>query len=88
MLTYLSIYSWGVITAFVLISVLNHLWLYDIHKNPDFSEVLFLSILSWIGVGIIIVVSLMILFEYIQYKTDLTDNKIIKKLKKLTGVEK
>jgi hypothetical protein len=44
--------------------------------------------ISWIGVGIIIAVSLMILFEYIQYKTDLTDNKIIKKLKKLTGVEK
>jgi magnesium-transporting ATPase (P-type) len=84
MLTYLSFYSWGVITAFVLISVLNHLWLYDIRRNPDFSEVLFLSILSWIGVGIIIVVSLVILFEYIQYK----DNKVMKILKKLTGVEK
>jgi hypothetical protein len=84
MLTYLSFYSWGVITSFVLISILNHLWLYDIHKNPDFSEVLFLSILSWIGVGIIIVVSLVILIGHIQYK----DNKIIKILKRITGVEK
>jgi hypothetical protein len=84
MLTYLSFYSWGVITAFVLISVLNHLWLYDIRRNPDFSEVLFLSVLSWIGVGIIIVVSLVILFEYIQYK----DNKVMKILKRITGVEK
>ena len=84
MLTYLSIYSWGVITAFVLISVLNHLWLYDIRRNPDFSEVLFLSVLSWIGVGTIIVVSLVTLFDYIQYK----DNKVMKILKKITGVEK
>jgi len=84
MLVYLSIYSWGVITAFILISVLNHLWLYNIRRNPDLSEVLFLSILSWIGVGIIIVVSLMTLVDYIQYK----DNKVIKMLKKFTGVEK
>jgi hypothetical protein len=85
MLTYLSIYSWGVIIAFVLISVLNHLWFKrDKHINPDLSEVLFLSMISWIGVGIIIAVPLVILIDHIQYK----DNKIIKILKRITGVEK
>jgi integral membrane sensor domain MASE1 len=85
MLTYITIYSSGVIIAFVLISALNHLWFRrDKDINLDLSEVLFLSMISWIGVGIIIVVPLVILIDHIQYK----DNKIIKILKRITGVEK
>jgi hypothetical protein len=86
LLMYLSIYSWGVITAFILISVLNHLWLYRINRNPDLPEVLFITILSWLGVIIIVVVSSIIYCGQIQDTINGSENKFIKMLKKITGV--
>jgi hypothetical protein len=59
LLMYLFYYLCGVATSFILVFMLNHIWLYKIHKNSNLSKILLLTVFSWIGVSIIIIELLM-----------------------------